>query len=533
MLLHKHHQSSALVRLLDNPWTSSAAQPAARAAIAAALQSLYQRVRGAASDRRQPSTTSVLDLLPASGLRVSHVAALHLSADDTDVRDDDWFAPLRVAAPEHVPDAFSAVQLVTVVYQTVGVLPSSVPVDPCVLVPAALVGRAGPCMSAAERDADGRLLFDRVLFDRPIGVAVRAGALSAKLANNPLFQSQRANQPPPPPPPRPAAAAVSPEAAVSTTPQPMIRRQASTDSNVRELAFAELVKPVKSPPPPPPLPHKTVQVAEPAPAPISSTIELHEQTPMPSEASVSESNTSSAADAVMIAKAAPDQVAEVEDECEPGAQVSVPASVSNARLRPSSPPLPLSHSHDQLGSSAESLPLQNSWQPSVQDLDLDKAVAESTSAVPPTQPPPPPPPPPPAQPLKSRHQSARPPSMFGAELNAVIQRRASVTIDTQPSNTAAAAAEESSSAPVHLRPSFAVSSGNGNAERGSVAAHASLVASTPLPSSNIPLQSNVHLSPPSSPPPIPPPPPPLRPLNRAVSSSSPSGMPPPPPPPHV
>ncbi len=448
------------------------------------------------------------------------MAALHLSAEDSDIRDDDWFAPLRVAAPVQVPSAFSAAQLITVVYQTVGVLPSSIPVDPCVLVPAALVGRAGPCMSAAERDADGRLLFDRVLFDRPIGVAVRAGALSAKLANNPLFRSQRANAPPPPPPPpartAAAAATVALTANALSTPQPMIRRQASTDSGLSESALAE-VTPMRSAPPPPPPPPKAVPTEALAPASNFSVIDSHAPTPMPSEAAVSEPIPSiTAAQIALIAKPAHDQAADEADEREPGAQKPVPSSALDESVRS---PLPLvSHSNlHQHGSSAQPVPLQQSSETPLRDFDSDQASIESQAPA--VSPPPPPPPPP----MPFKLQSARPPSMFGAELNAVIQRRASVTAPAPvDAHLPISAGAENLLASAPMNPSNSAIQVEIN--DGRVSVDASLAASTPLPSSDLPNQQT-SLPPPQAPPP----PPPLRFLSRAVSSNMP---PPPPPPPH-
>jgi hypothetical protein len=518
MLLHKHHHSSALVRLAANPWTASAAQPTARAALAAALQSLHRRVRGVAYDRRAPSA-SVLDLLPASGLRVSHVAALHLSADDSDVHADDWFAPLRVAAPVHVPGAFSAAQLVTVVYQTVGVLPSSIPVDPCVLVPAALVGRAGPCMSASERDADGRLLFDRVLFDRPIGVAVRAGALSAKLANNPLFRSQRTSAPPPPPPMRSAAAAADPTPV--PVPQPMIRRQASTDSNSRDVALADSKSPFKSPLPPPPPPPPAASKA--AAAPILSSIDLHTPTPIEpsiSEPIQSESEVQSSSFDASLTNSVPVvmQAVEEEEEREPGAQEPISVSASHDDERSPSHPLQSRSLYQQ--NSVQLIPLQLSSSP---DSDIGTAAVESQSM--PVSPPPPHAPPPPPPPLPPGYKAKRAPSMFGTELAAVIQRRTSVVepVDAQPMNTAVA----DSSHAAEARPSRVESDIDIGPDQMPRSAGAALVAATPLPPAENQRSSNVHVA--SSPPLQPPPPPP--PLKRAVSLGQHSGVPPPPPPP--
>jgi hypothetical protein len=253
ILSHKRYQWTALVRLANNPWTESASQPTARAAMTAAMRSLHRRVRGAASDERAPPT-SVLDLLPASGLRASHVAALHLSPDESILHADDAFAPLRVAAPMHAPSAFTAAQLATMIYQTVGVLPSSIPTSPCFIVPAALVGRAGPYTSAAERDADSQLLFDRLFFDRPIGVTARADAPTMSLVSNPLFQSVAAS-----PPPQqlrrlapPLSRSVSLAMGVSTT-MPMMRRQVSTDLNagLNENVSLESTTEVNSRPQPP------------------------------------------------------------------------------------------------------------------------------------------------------------------------------------------------------------------------------------------------------------------------------------------
>lgn len=209
--MHKQHQSSALVRLLNNPWTASAFQPTVRDRIAAALRSLLQRTRGKAYNYHAPSIT-VLDLLPASGQRLSHLAALHLAPGQCIAQ----IAPLAISEHQHVPETLSAAQLATIVYQTVGVLPSSIPIDSCCITPAALVGRSGPTVrsgaSAADVDADGKplsvsdpvlldpVLFDNVLFDRPIGVTVRNRASSSvDLDNNILFRAHRVYSQPPRP----------------------------------------------------------------------------------------------------------------------------------------------------------------------------------------------------------------------------------------------------------------------------------------------------------------------------------------------
>ncbi len=500
MLLHKYLHSSALVRLPNNPWTASASQPIVRAAIAAALQSLYQRVRGATYDRRPPST-SVLDLLP-SGLRVSHFAALHLSAPDhCSVRADDLFGPRRIAAPTRLPNALGSAQLATIVYQTAGVLPSSIPINPCCIVPAALVGRAGPAATKAERDADSRLLFDRVLFDRPIGVTTREGAMSAKLENNIVFRSQRTFSPLSPPPPSsssrhishtPVSPSNTPAIGVNasqSTPIPMIRRQVSvvadSDSNDSTPLDEFGVKSIRSPPPLPP----------PPPPPMSMhSSTTRAQTPVPTEFSSSEPIRSCYDDAVM-ADTAP---AAVDDSWVVAHAFASQCASEESVQEPHSDSIlieayPAHHNN----SFSEHVPMSSEFFSHAHEVAVDPVPIDSQS---PASTPPPPPPPLPI--LLSNRNSMRSPQMFGAEFNADIQKCASSAAPVDAENVAAstgamhAQVAESTSCNQHQSDNV---SGSDIGHISAATAHSLPVATTPpLPSLENQLNST-PLAPPTRP----------------------------------
>ena len=128
-----------------------------------ALSSVHERIRLAPFEFR-PSY-DIMSLFPKTAdSLISQIAALHWRPEGEDAYES--FAPLVVSAPLAVPTSLFDSQLATIVYQTIGVLPSSI--EARAVLPAVLIGRSNMSHSNSAVVTQTDALFSDLLFACPI-----------------------------------------------------------------------------------------------------------------------------------------------------------------------------------------------------------------------------------------------------------------------------------------------------------------------------------------------------------------------------